>query len=93
MISDYCDCICVLKTESIINNNDISGNYITATFETGYVFFSYYALLIDESDTGYPMIIDEVWFTDYVNSPCLIKLELPSTSSMILSIDMICSSL
>jgi len=28
MITDYCDCICVLKTESIINNNDISGNYI-----------------------------------------------------------------
>ena len=28
MINDYCDCICVLKTESIINNNDISGNYI-----------------------------------------------------------------
>lgn len=46
----------------------IKGKNIASNFETGVVFLSYYTLPIDTDETGYPMIIDEVWMTELIKS-------------------------
>lgn len=56
-----------LKYDSI-DEIQIGNHSITSNFKSGVVFFSYYTMLMDEDETGYPMIIDEIWFTDYVRS-------------------------
>jgi len=46
----------------------IQGNTVTTNFSSGYIFWSYFTYLIDEDDTGFPMIIDEVWMTELIKS-------------------------
>lgn len=46
----------------------ITGRTIATNFETGWVFFSYYFVPIDEDETGYPMIVDEIWMKELVSS-------------------------
>jgi len=63
---------CIDGCKNLTNKNGdeftMTKSQIFTSFPTGFVFFSYFAMLIDQDETGYPMIIDEIWFIEYVRA-------------------------
>lgn len=63
-------CIDGCKNFSSNNTNEIyiNGRVVTSNFRTGFVFLSYYAFPLDLDNTGYPMIVDEIWMKELIQS-------------------------